>query len=281
VPELPEVETVCRTIRSVVLNKQIASCQVNYPRLLPKNDLDQFVRDIQGRVIVDLKRRGKYIIFDLDSDLQLIVHLRMTGQLLFCPDSNESVTKHTSAILYFTDGSQLRFVDQRKFGTFYLLRPEQWHRVTGLHTLGVEPLAKEFTVEKLKELVKRPRNIKSLLLDQKCIAGLGNIYVDESLFRTGIHPQRQANSLTDTEITKLHVNIIQVLQEAIASQGTTIKDYRTGSGDTGYFQNKLLVYGKAGEPCVNCNQIIEKIRVAGRGTHYCPNCQRWDQECEA
>lgn len=278
-PELPEVETVCRTILPVVKDKTISNCIINYPRLLPKNDVKQFQQDIQKQVIKDLNRRGKYLIFQLESGLQLIMHLRMTGQLLFCPDATSPEEKHTSAIFNFSDGSQLRFIDQRKFGTIYLLNENEWSEVTGLHTLGVEPLSPEFNVDKLKQFVNRNRTIKSILLDQKFIAGLGNIYVDESLFRGEIHPNRPGNTLTNVELNNLHQSIIQVLEEAIANQGTTIKDYRTGSGDTGEFQNKLQVYGKTGEPCVNCGQNIERIRVASRGTHFCPQCQRWDEDC--
>lgn len=275
-PELPEVETVRRTLLPVTKGKQIEEAKIYYPRVLPKNETEDFLADLERHTIIDIVRRGKYLIFNLDSPLKLIIHLRMTGQLIFQPDGEVPLVKHTSATFRFSDQSELRFVDQRKFGTIYLLPESEYFRITGLYTIGPEPLSSDFSQEYFAEKTKKQRLIKTILLDQKIIAGLGNIYVDEALFRAQVHPTRQGSSLTDQEIELLYNSIIAVLEEAIASHGTTIKDYRTGSGDTGQFQNKLRVYRKTGQACETCGSVIERIKVGGRSSHYCPSCQRMD-----
>lgn len=278
-PELPEVETVRRTLTPVVKNQVIAECEVFYPRLLPRNTVEVFCAQIINRKITDIKRRGKYLLFELDSPLRMIVHLRMTGQLVYQPEPNLPLAKHTSARFIFKNKGELRFVDQRKFGTFYLLPEAQYHQIHGLYTLGPEPLGEDFTVDTLADKVQSVRAVKTILLDQSKIAGLGNIYADEALFRAKIHPLKPGSRLTEAEIAALHHSIRAVLREAIAEHGTTIKDYRTGSGDTGNFQNKLLVYRRTGKPCPNCSTPVERIKVGGRSTHFCPHCQRWDQDC--
>ncbi len=276
-PELPEVETVKQTLIPLVVGKRISECQVLYPRVLPKNHVNEFTADMINRKIITICRRGKYLLFMLDSKLLLVIHLRMTGQLVFYPEKSAPLAKHTSAVFTFYDGGELRFVDQRKFGTIYLMPDSQLHIISGLYTLGPEPLSKEFSSEILTKIVKSGRSIKSILLDQKKIAGLGNIYTDEVLYRARIHPKRPGSSLETAEISALYRSIVTVLQEAIAAKGTTIKDYRTGDGDRGNFQNKLQVYGKSGEACPTCNTLIQKTKISGRSSHFCPNCQRWDK----
>lgn len=278
-PELPEVETVRRTLTPVVKNKVIADCKILYPRLLPKNTVEDFCAQIINREITDINRRGKYLIFELDSSLRMVAHLRMTGQMVYQPKQDLPLEKHTSARFWFKEGGELRFVDQRKFGTIYLLPEAEYDQIQGLYTLGPEPLTEEFTVEALKESMQSARAVKTILLDQTKVAGLGNIYVDESLFRARIHPLRPGTSLTAEEIEALHASINAVIAEAIKEHGTTIRDYRTGSGATGNFQNKLRVYQQTGKPCPDCGAEIARIKVGGRSTHFCPNCQRWNQEC--
>lgn len=279
-PELPEVETVRRTLTPVVVNKFITACKIMYPRVLPLNSVSQFSADIVDQQINAIKRRGKYLIFKLDTS-EMIIHLRMTGQLIFNPDKATPLAKHTSAILSFGDDSELRFVDQRKFGTIYLIRANQHQLIKGLYSLGPEPLTAEFTFERFSQQINFKRSIKAILLDQKRIAGLGNIYSDEALFRAKIHPARLGISLTQAEIKALYKAINQVLQEAINCHGTTIRDYRTGSGDVGRFQNKLQVYHQTGLTCPVCNTPIEKTKVVGRTSHFCPQCQRRDETCMA
>ncbi|NLY10928.1 MAG: DNA-formamidopyrimidine glycosylase [Firmicutes bacterium] len=278
-PELPEVETIRLTIMPEVVNKTIKEVSFFYPRILPKNTPEEFIENVQNRKIVDIKRRGKYLLFELDSEQLIIMHLRMTGRLLTykSTEAEATIEKHTSVIFTFTDNSQLRFVDQRKFGTIYLIAPENISIIAGLKDIGPEPLSGDFSLPYLKKILDSNRTIKSLLLDQKLIAGIGNIYADEILFRSRIHPTRTGKSITLQEQELLHKAAQEVLKEALLHEGTTIRDYLTGSGMKGNFQNRLRVYGKTGEKCVNCDSLVERIKVAGRSTHYCPSCQRSDE----
>ncbi len=274
-PELPEVETVRRSLLPVVLEKAIEKVEIPYPRILQHITVQDFQAQLLGRRFLDLTRRGKYLIFDLEGELELVAHLRMTGRLIYYSDSAIARAKHTSAIFSFGSLGELRFEDVRKFGTLDLVKKGEYDQIKGLKELGVEPLSKEFTWQLLAEMTKgRSAKIKGLLLDQSKIAGLGNIYVDESLFLAKIHPERTAQSLKQVEIKRLHRAIQEVLAEAIEGQGTTLRDYRTGYGREGSFQNKLQIYGKKGEKCPRCGVDLEHKKVAGRTSHYCPACQR-------
>ncbi|NMB20403.1 MAG: DNA-formamidopyrimidine glycosylase [Firmicutes bacterium] len=274
-PELPEVETVRRSLLPVVLEKSIEKVEIPYPRILQHITVQDFQAQLLGRRFLDLIRRGKYLIFDLEGELELVAHLRMTGRLIYYSDSAIGRAKHTSAIFSFGSLGELRFEDVRKFGTLDLVKEGEYDQIKGLKELGVEPLSKEFTWQLLAEMTKdRSAKIKGLLLDQSKIAGLGNIYVDESLFLAKIHPERTAQSLKQAEIKRLHRAIQEVLAEAIEGQGTTLRDYRTGYGREGSFQNKLQIYGKKGEKCPRCGVDLEHKKVAGRTSHYCPACQR-------
>jgi len=274
-PELPEVETVRRSLLPVVLEKPIEKVEIPYPRILQHITVQDFQAQLLGRRFLDLTRRGKYLIFDLEGELELVAHLRMTGRLIYYSDSAIARAKHTSAIFSFGSLGELRFEDVRKFGTLDLVKKGEYDQIKGLKELGVEPLSKEFTWQLLAEMTKgRSAKIKGLLLDQSKIAGLGNIYVDESLFLAKIHPERTAQSLKQAENKRLHRAIQEVLAEAIEGQGTTLRDYRTGYGREGSFQNKLQIYGKKGEKCPRCGVDLEHKKVAGRTSHYCPACQR-------
>ena len=274
-PELPEVETVRRSLLPVILDKPIASVDVYYERILQHITPQKFKEQITGRRILDLARRGKYLIFHLENHLDLVAHLRMTGRLIYYSDAAIAMAKHTSVIFGFASGGNLRFEDVRKFGTLDLVTSGEYEQIKGLHSLGVEPLSEAFTVEHLQNLIQdRSTKIKGLLLDQTKIAGMGNIYADESLFMARIHPERPANSLSSLEVQSLHLAIKDVLQDAIVGQGTTLRDYRTGYGREGSFQNKLQIYGKKGEKCPRCGVDLEYKKVAGRTSHFCPACQR-------
>lgn len=274
-PELPEVETVRRSLLPVILDKPIASVDVYYERILQHITSQEFTEQITGRRILDLARRGKYLIFHLENHLDLVAHLRMTGRLIYYSDADIAMAKHTSVIFDFASGGNLRFEDVRKFGTLDLVTSGEYEQIKGLHSLGVEPLSEAFTVDHLQNLIQdRRTKIKGLLLDQTKIAGLGNIYADESLFMARIHPERPANSLSSSEVQSLHQAIKDVLQDAILGQGTTLRDYRTGYGREGSFQNKLQIYGKKGEKCPRCGVDLEYKKVAGRTSHFCPACQR-------
>lgn len=274
-PELPEVETVKRSLEPVVLAKPIEAVEVYYERILQNRSAADF-RDIAtGNQFLEISRRGKYLIFGLEGDWELVAHLRMTGRLIYFSDPGIPLAKHTSAVFSFGEQGELRFEDVRKFATLDLVPKGSYETIKGLYTLGVEPLSADFSLAHFWELLQgRQTKIKGLLLDQTKIAGIGNIYADESLFAAGIHPERAAGSLSEEEAERLHRAIREVLELAIANQGTTFRDYRTGFGQEGSFQNKLQIYGKKGEECPRCGVDLEYKKVVGRTTHFCPACQR-------
>ncbi|WP_141993895.1 DNA-formamidopyrimidine glycosylase [Bacillus sp. B4EP4a] len=272
-PELPEVETVRRTLEQLVLGKEIKEVSVFWPKIIKAPEpVEQFQDALRGQTISGIGRRGKFLIFTLD-DYSLVSHLRMEGKYGVHP-KEEPYDKHTHVIFTFTDGSELRYRDVRKFGTMHLFaKGEELERLPLLH-LGPEPLSEDFTVEGLSaKLARTNRKIKPVLLDQTVVVGIGNIYVDESLFRSGIHPERIASSLSLQEIKTLHAEIIATLGEAVEKGGSTIRSYINSQGQIGMFQLELNVYGRKGENCKICGTPLEKLVVAGRGTHICPSCQ--------
>jgi formamidopyrimidine-DNA glycosylase len=272
-PELPEVETVRRTLEQLVIGKTIREVSVFWPKIIKAPvDTIQFQDALKGQTIHEIGRRGKFLIFQLD-DYAMVSHLRMEGKYGVYPEK-EPYDKHTHVIFAFTDGTQLRYRDVRKFGTMHLFTKGEEHTQLPLLHLGPEPLSDEFTINHLKEkLAKTSRMIKPVLLDQTVVVGIGNIYVDESLFRACIHPERIASSLTIAEISALHKEIINTLSEAVAKGGSTIRSYVNSQGQIGMFQLELFVYGRKGEECKRCGKPLEKLVVGGRGTHICPSCQ--------
>lgn len=271
-PELPEVESVVSGIRPDVVGKTIEKTEILLERLI-KTDLKEFKEKVTGSKITSVERRGKYILIYLDNQYILVVHLRMTGALIFFDANKEINESHGRIKFILNDGSVLVYSDSRTLGTLDLIADIQ--EMSGLAGLGPEPLSKEFSSKYLQENIKDRRgSIKGLLLDQKIIAGLGNIYVDESLFRSGIRPDRSGMTLTKKEIEKLHKEIRAVISEALGQGGTTFRDYRNGRGESGNFQTRLKVYGQDGKDCTICNNKVEKTRVAGRGTHFCSQCQK-------
>ena len=272
-PELPEVETVRRTLKELVMNKQIENVSVFWPKIIKRpEEADQFRDALVGQTLVDIGRRGKFLIL-YTNDYALVSHLRMEGKYgVFNRD--EPVDKHTHVIFHFTDGTELRYKDVRKFGTMHLYARGQEFDTLPLSHLGPEPFSKDFTIEALaSKLAKTKRNIKAVLLDQKVVVGLGNIYVDEALFRSGIHPERAADSLTKGEIARLHKEISDTLSEAVEKGGSTIRSYVNSQGQIGMFQLELFVYGRKGEDCKVCGSLLERIVSGGRGTVFCPTCQ--------
>ncbi|WP_100402131.1 DNA-formamidopyrimidine glycosylase [Bacillus sp. FJAT-42315] len=276
-PELPEVETVRRTLTQLVVGKTIQEVEVRWANIIKKPEqAEQFADALVGETIHDVLRRGKFLIFILDH-YSLVSHLRMEGKYRL-HEKGEEEEPHTHVLFTFTDGTQLRYRDVRKFGTMHLFAKGEEHRVLPLSQLGPEPFSEEFTLEYVKsKLNKTERMIKAVLLDQKVFVGLGNIYVDEALFRARIHPERTARSLVEDEIVILHREIVATLKEAVDQGGSTIRSYVNSQGQMGMFQQKLFVYGKKGEPCHTCGMAIEKMKVAGRGTHICSNCQTLHQ----
>ena len=271
-PELPEVETVRRGLEKLILGKKISSIEVHYPKMI-KTDLEEFQKELPGQVIQSMGRRGKYLLFYL-SDKVLISHLRMEGKYFYYPDQVPE-RKHAHVLIHFEDDGTLVYEDVRKFGTLELLAPELLDSYFISKKLGPEPTDKDFDLGSFKLALKKSKKpIKSHLLDQTLVAGLGNIYVDEVLWRAKVHPSRTSNSLTAQEARKVHDETINVLGKAVEKGGSTIRTYTNAFGEDGTMQEFHQVYDKAGQACSRCETIIEKIQLGGRGTHFCPKCQR-------
>ncbi len=273
-PELPEVETIRRSLLPLLKGKKIKSAVLTHSKLLKNAEPGEFSSQLYGKTFQDIIRRGKYLMFYFEDQLRLLVHLRMTGQLRL-EGSEIELKKHNHFVIDLDDGQQLRFVDTRKFGMLYIGSEESVSTQSGWHKLGPEPLSDKFSLEDFAAILqKRPkRRIKALLLDQHLIAGLGNIYVDEGLFRAGIHPQSLAGNIPPPKQHDLYQAIRAVLADGIEHRGTTLNDYVDGFGQTGSFQFQLQVYGRAGQPCRECESTVQRIKVAGRSTHVCEACQ--------
>ena len=271
-PELPEVETVARDLRGQLVGRRFVSATILWPRTLAMPAVEEVEARLKEREVIAIGRRGKYLLMHLDDGQTLVAHLRMTGRLSIVPgDSPLLEDKHTRAWFGLADGEALVFNDSRKFGRIWLA--ERLDDVVG--KLGPEPLAWDLTPGDFAARLRRRKTaLKALLLDQTVVAGVGNIYADEALFRAGIHPLRKASTLTDAEVERLYDALREVLNEAINKRGTLLRDYRTPYGEDGYFQNHLRVYGRYGKPCPRCGEPIERIRVTQRSTHFCPKCQQ-------
>ncbi|WP_018921699.1 DNA-formamidopyrimidine glycosylase [Salsuginibacillus kocurii] len=270
-PELPEVETVRRTLGELIKGKTIDTMSITWAKIIKEpDDVEAFISLLAGQTIQEVKRRGKFLLIECD-EVTLVSHLRMEGKYKMKEGEPD---KHTHVRFHFTDGTELWYRDVRKFGTMHVFPKGAEFSQEPLKKLGVEPLSLDFTPSYLPAACeKTSRNIKTVLLDQSIIAGLGNIYVDEALFRSGILPERQAAYLQEEEWQRLHAEIKATLEEAVEAGGTSVRSYLNGNGEMGYFQQQLFVYGRAGEPCQRCSGPIEKTVVAGRGTHFCPVCQ--------
>ncbi|MCI1856777.1 MAG: DNA-formamidopyrimidine glycosylase [Sporolactobacillus sp.] len=273
-PELPEVETVKRTLNELVIGKTIDHVEIRWPKIIHRPaDPRLFAMLLQGETVRHVGRRGKFLLFELDRFV-LVSHLRMEGRYRLDPEG-VLVDRYTHVIFHMTDHTSLRYRDVRKFGTMHLFnKGSEWDRPP-LNKLGPEPFSPSFTVATLAEKCARTkRAIKPVLLDQAIVAGLGNIYTDESLFRARIHPLTPADQLSVAEVAALHRAILETLGEAVRLGGTSVRTFVNSQGQMGLFQQRLCVYGRKGEPCPVCGTPIEKIKVGGRGTHFCPHCQK-------
>lgn len=271
-PELPEVETTRRWLVAHLPGARISAVTLVDRRVVERPAPEAFVRGLVGRAFTMLRRRGKYLLCDLDDGHHLIVHRRMTGNLLL-REPGAPADDHTVAVLQLEDGRELRFCDRRRLGRLWLATPAEAAALDA--RLGPEPLAPEFTSTELaRRLAGRRGQLKPLLLDQRVVAGLGNIYVDEALFAAGLHPCRAAETLTAEEVGRLHAAIQAVLEQGLRNEGTTFSDYRGAVGQPGRNQLLVEVFRKDGQPCARCGTTIVKTRVGGRGTHYCAVCQR-------
>lgn len=275
-PELPEVESVKRGLNKMITGETVADVFVHWPRIIESPDVETFKLQLKNQTIEEVKRRGKFLLFYL-SDYVLISHLRMEGKYQITeadPREMTPVTKHTHVIFHLKSGKELRYLDVRKFGRMSLVERGKEFEHKSLNKLGPEPIQEDFLLEDMQAFLKRrTKAIKGVLLDQQVVVGVGNIYADEILYRAKIHPTRPANELTEAEEIRLHESIIHILNAAVESGGTTIRTYQNAFGDAGSYQNHLQMYGKEKQPCEECGTQIEKIKVAGRGTHFCPSCQ--------
>lgn len=273
-PELPEVETVRRTLEPLVKNKKIVGVTVWYEKIIVGNK-QNFCKSLVGKTIKKIDRYGKYLLIRLNDNLTIVSHLRMEGKYRLVSDKDLPKEKHDHLQFEFNDGSALRYNDVRKFGRMQLTETGTEEIVTGIKNLGPEPNTTEFSLDYFKRaLSNRRKNIKTLLLDQSVVAGLGNIYVDEVLWKSKIHPLSSANALSEEAVQSLYDNINQTIAEAINLRGTTVHTFLAADGLAGGYQNKLQVYGHQGRACSRCGNIFKKIKVSGRGTVFCPNCQK-------
>ncbi|MBO8441953.1 MAG: DNA-formamidopyrimidine glycosylase [Firmicutes bacterium] len=270
-PELPEVETVRRGLVNLAVGHRINSVDVFYEKMI-LNNIDEFKDKLKGKKIVDVNRRGKYLLIRLSDDLTIVSHLRMEGKY-FGADPADPIDKHTHVIFHLDDNLDLCYNDTRKFGRMILINNGEENTVSGLKDLGPEPTENTLSVDYLlNKMSKSKKPIKTWLLDQSNIAGLGNIYCDEVLWMTKIHPLQPANTITKNQIKDLRQNIFKELNLAIKAHGTTVFTY-SSFGHTGEFQDQLHAYGHVGKPCDRCGTEMIKIKVGQRGTTYCPKEQ--------
>ncbi len=274
-PELPEVETTVRDLRRLIVGKIIAPPGLaffDWPRIFETHPPEVLGALIQGGKVEGVSRRAKFVVIELSGEKFLVFHRKMTGNL-FWREKGEAPDRYTRLVIPFTDNTELRFTDLRKFGRVYLfLNPEELAKK--FEKLGPEPLEEAFTGEIFEELLlPRKGTLKPLLLNQSVLVGLGNIYVNEALFVSRLHPSRRAETLTPGERGQLHRAIVQVLQAGVENRGTTLSDYMDGEGQKGRNQETLFVHNRLNQPCRNCGDLIIKISVGQRGTYFCPTCQ--------
>lgn len=273
-PELPEVHTVVMGLNKLLRGKKIVNTHIYEEMIIGYPQKEEFIKLSEGKKIKSLARRGKYIIVDFnDNNHKLVVHLRMSGKLLY-KKRNDEKDKHTHVIFEFNDGTDLRFNNIRKFGRLYIITEKELEKAGNLSNLGIEPLSDEFTSDLFKEMLDAKKGmVKPLIMNQEFIAGIGNIYADEALFMANIRPDRKANTLNEQEIKDLYNAIRVILKKGIKMGGTSVSDYVNALGKSGQFQHELNVYKKEGEKCEKCGEEIEKKKVSGRSARFCPNCQ--------
>ena len=273
-PELPEVETIVADLRPHLVGRTIVRCELAFPTIVRHPEPEEFVDAVTGMRIESMTRRGKYIYLHLTGEVVLVVHLGMTGQLRLVEEV-VPLAKHTHAVFFLDDGRQLRYRDPRRFGRLLAGTEDALLTSKKMPRLGPEPIDPTFEADALYAALRRRRApLKAVLLDQKAIAGVGNIYADESLHRAGLRPTRVASTVSRRSARKLHASLRESLEMAIVNRGSSVDTYRDAWGETGGQQEKLLVYGRAGEPCFTCGRPLSSVRVAGRTTVFCRRCQR-------
>jgi formamidopyrimidine-DNA glycosylase len=274
VPELPEVESIRTQLEPALVGRRFARVEIRDARLVRPEEPAEVAAELEGEQVAAVERRGKYLVVRFESGRVLLIHLRMTGSLRHAPAGMLQENPYSRAVVTLDDGSDVAYRDVRRFGTWLLLEPGEAGPYLGAR-VGDEPLDETFTAVRLAERLSRRRtSVKAALLDQRTLAGMGNIYVDEALWRARIQPMRPAAGLDRGEVRRLHRGIRSALAHGLARQGSTLRDYRLPDGASGTMQNEFKVYGRDGEPCERCGTPIAKTRVAGRGTWFCPACQR-------
>ncbi|OGX08637.1 MAG: DNA-formamidopyrimidine glycosylase [Omnitrophica WOR_2 bacterium GWA2_47_8] len=272
-PELPEVETIRRDLSKFILNQTIEDIAVHDKRVIRRSSVPLFIKRSKGQKIIDVQRRGKAIVMVLDRQGFLVVQPMMTGQLIYQKNGTLEAPKAAKVIFTLSNGGRLIYNDQRLFGRVYFTA--DLREIDYFRTIGPEPLEKGFNVPWLqKAIIKKRGPIKPLLMDQHFVAGIGNIYASEILFRSRIHPQRSAYTLRKEELQALHKATRMILKEAISSRGTSMRNYLDGQGEKGQFKNRILVYARENEICVDCKGVIKRFVQAGRSTFYCEGCQK-------
>ena len=272
-PELPEVETVRRGLTRLVVGRKVLGTEVRWEKTISGMAPEEFDAELVGRTIEKVDRRGKYLLFRFSGGLTMVSHLRMEGAYYTVPAGTEP-GKHDLVTFHLDEGIDLFYRDTRKFGRMNLVPDSDALQVAGLAKIGPEPTEKDLSLAYMvSEFAKSRMHVKPFLLDQSHIAGLGNIYVDETLWQSQIHPLTAANKLSEDELARLRENIIHEITRATEHHGTTVHSFTTAFGEAGEFQNELQVYGRVGEPCLRCGHPLEKMKVAQRGTTYCPVCQ--------
>jgi formamidopyrimidine-DNA glycosylase len=281
-PELPEVETIRRQLEPRVVGKAIADAEVLDPLWCAPRKPAEVEQALRGRQIIGIGRRGKYLIVELESQRFLVMHLRMTGNFLWIGSEDADERPYLRFRMVLDGGARLEFVDLRRFGTGIVLEGRDALDDYLSSRLGPEPLEQSFTAEVLQQTAKgRKAPIKAFLLNQQMIAGVGNIYADEALFRARIHPLKPAGRLRGEELQRLRDSIVDVLEEGIDSFGASIDRYRDANGDEGQMQNRFQIHLREGKPCPRCGATVRKMRAAGRGTYFCPRCQRAPRRARA
>jgi formamidopyrimidine-DNA glycosylase len=275
-PELPEVETVRRQLEPALVGRRFERVTIEDHRLVRPYEPAEVAAELEGEHVAAVERRGKYLIVRFESGRVLLIHLRMTGSLLCAPNGLLPDDPHRRAVVNLDDGSDVAYRDVRRFGTWLLLEPEQAEPYLAAR-VGEEPLDTLFTAARLGErLAGRRTSLKAALLDQRTLAGMGNIYVDEALWRARLNPLRPAATLDRNELRRLHRGIRAALEHGLARQGSTLRDYRLPDGSGGSMQDEFRVYGRRDEPCDRCGTLIARTQVAGRTTWFCPTCQPED-----
>lgn len=273
-PELPEVETIRRDLVKSIVGLTIIDIDLRLPKLIRGYSAEEFVRRLKGAKVLEAGRRAKMLILKTSAG-ELLIHLKMSGRLIYCPAACLE-EKHTHVIFFMDNGSELRFVDMRKFGFFRLVADSELSTIPELANLGPEPL--DISLSEFTRLINKKktskRSIKALLMDQSFVAGIGNIYADEVLFAAGVMPSRPVLSMTEGETAAIHHQIRTVLSLAVKNRGTSFSQYVDASGQTGRHQEQLKVYRQTGKSCPRCGKPIERIKLGGRGTHFCSDCQR-------